>query len=39
MFNHITICERKDKKRLTAMYVEEIQQINCKLFEKLQSLI
>ena len=39
IFNHITIRERKDKKRLTAMHVEEIQQIKRKLFEKLQSLI
>ena len=39
IFNHITIRERKDKKRLTAMYVEEIQQIRRKLCEKLQSLI
>ena len=35
IFNHITILERKDKKRLTAMYVEEIQQIRRKLCEKL----
>ena len=39
IFNHITIRERKDKKRLTAMHVEEIQQIRRKLCEKLQSLI
>ena len=39
MFNHITIPERKDKKRLTAMYFEEIQQIRRKLCKKLQSFI
>ena len=39
IFNHITIRERKDKKRLTVKYVEEIQQIRRKLREKLQSLI